>query len=422
LVNSNDGGFTITETGGSITYAISSTNLGPTYHANQTIHLVAATTTPSAAKGLTFTYTAGGNGRITDNTGNPMATNAVGKTRAPWATSFDPSDPTTVFTVDGGDPSATTLLTATTDVVTATTSANGDVEVIIPTGTEISDSNGDPFDATAIDTSDAAGSIIASTLGSGAVVQGAVDFGITGTTFYFSVPVIIRIPVDVNDGTTLNIKRSSDGGATWTSDGFTAALTDTCTAGEGSNPVTTSVVSGGYITIYTCRASIFATYSTAPSGGRKNPVVTYYSYGSGYQPGAATSTPASTSTAPSVSVAELQQQINSLIAQLNALILQAKAKGLNVSAAAQALAGTIPSFIRDLEYGMTGEDVKGLQVYLNTHGFAVASSGPGSLGNETTMFGPATRAALIKFQQANSISPALGYFGPKTRAYVASHL
>ena len=65
---------------------------------------------------------------------------------------------------------------------------------------------------------------------------------------------------------------------------------------------------------------------------------------------------------------------------------------------------------------MSGADVKALQVYLNTHGYVIASSGAGSPGNETTKFGGATKAALIKFQKANGITPAAGYFGPKTRA------
>src|SRR3989344_239955 len=79
--------------------------------------------------------------------------------------------------------------------------------------------------------------------------------------------------------------------------------------------------------------------------------------------------------------------------------------------------GTAEStFARNLELGMSGADVKALQVYLNTHGYVVSSSGPGSPGNETSKFGGATRAAVIKFQKANGITPAVGYFGPKTRA------
>jgi peptidoglycan hydrolase-like protein with peptidoglycan-binding domain len=77
-------------------------------------------------------------------------------------------------------------------------------------------------------------------------------------------------------------------------------------------------------------------------------------------------------------------------------------------------------FTRDLEFGMKGEDVRQLQVFLNTHGFPVTSSGDGSVGNETTYFGSLTRIALSKYQAANSIAPSAGYFGPKTRAHVAA--
>jgi len=59
--------------------------------------------------------------------------------------------------------------------------------------------------------------------------------------------------------------------------------------------------------------------------------------------------------------------------------------------AASAAPSTTPSatvvfgaFTRDLEIGMTGDDVKALQVFLNTHGYEVAASGPGSSGNETS--------------------------------------
>lgn len=83
--------------------------------------------------------------------------------------------------------------------------------------------------------------------------------------------------------------------------------------------------------------------------------------------------------------------------------------------------GTAPvvALTRNLSLGSTGADVKALQVFLNTHGFAVASAGPGSPGNETTTFGGLTRAALAKFQKAKGITPAVGYFGPITRAAIS---
>lgn len=75
-------------------------------------------------------------------------------------------------------------------------------------------------------------------------------------------------------------------------------------------------------------------------------------------------------------------------------------------------------FLKNLHYKDLGDDVLKLQQFLNTHGFVVSKIGPGSLGKETTFFGPATRGAVIKFQKAYSIKPAVGYFGPITRGVV----
>jgi len=78
------------------------------------------------------------------------------------------------------------------------------------------------------------------------------------------------------------------------------------------------------------------------------------------------------------------------------------------------------TFTKDLTLGSKGADVKALQQFLNSKGYTVAKSGAGSPGNESEYFGPATKAALIKFQKDNNITPASGYFGPKTRAVVNS--
>ncbi len=73
---------------------------------------------------------------------------------------------------------------------------------------------------------------------------------------------------------------------------------------------------------------------------------------------------------------------------------------------------------RNLEMGMTGEDVRMLQKFLNTNGYKVSNAGPGSTGNETSFFGVLTKNALAKFQSANNIFPASGYFGSLTRAKI----
>jgi peptidoglycan hydrolase-like protein with peptidoglycan-binding domain len=69
---------------------------------------------------------------------------------------------------------------------------------------------------------------------------------------------------------------------------------------------------------------------------------------------------------------------------------------------------------RSWSFGQRGNEVKQIQQFLNTHGFTVAKSGPGSPGKETTIFGNATKAAVVRFQKANKISP-IGIVGPATR-------
>ncbi len=75
-------------------------------------------------------------------------------------------------------------------------------------------------------------------------------------------------------------------------------------------------------------------------------------------------------------------------------------------------------FNNNLKITNANSDVKELQKYLNARGAPVALSGVGAPGQETNYFGPATKAALIKFQKINKISPASGYFGPRTRDFI----
>lgn len=60
------------------------------------------------------------------------------------------------------------------------------------------------------------------------------------------------------------------------------------------------------------------------------------------------------------------------------------------------------NFTRNLKRGSQGSDVKLLQQFLNSQGFFVAKTGPGSLGKETTLYGLATEAAVKRFQEAHA--------------------
>jgi len=94
----------------------------------------------------------------------------------------------------------------------------------------------------------------------------------------------------------------------------------------------------------------------------------------------------------------LTAQLNALIAQLNALTA--------------ASGGT---FTRDLKVGTTHPEVITLQRYLNSKGFIITTTGPGSPGNETSYYGAKTAMAVRKFQISKGIT-STGNIGPRTRA------
>jgi hypothetical protein len=111
---------------------------------------------------------------------------------------------------------------------------------------------------------------------------------------------------------------------------------------------------------------------------------------------------------------DLQAQINSLLATIQSLQAQ-------LAATTGGSASTGYTFNTNLTVGSTGADVMNLQKVLNMSADTrVAASGVGSPGNESSYFGALTKAAVVKFQLKNGISPAAGYVGPITRAKLNS--
>ena len=68
------------------------------------------------------------------------------------------------------------------------------------------------------------------------------------------------------------------------------------------------------------------------------------------------------------------------------------------------------SFQRNLKIGMSGDDVKQLQVFLQKLKYLPLSHVP------SIYFGPITNKALIKFQKDNKIYPASGYFSTSSQS------
>jgi lysophospholipase L1-like esterase len=76
-------------------------------------------------------------------------------------------------------------------------------------------------------------------------------------------------------------------------------------------------------------------------------------------------------------------------------------------------------FLKNYQLYDRSQDIRSLQQLLNAQGDIVAQSGPGSPGNETSIFGLHTLQALKNFQAAHGL-PMTGYFGPLTRADINS--
>jgi hypothetical protein len=123
--------------------------------------------------------------------------------------------------------------------------------------------------------------------------------------------------------------------------------------------------------------------------------------------------------ADALTAAELQAMIDSLLAQIATLQSQLTQVGGGTTVSGCA----ITSFTRNLTIGSSGNDVKCLQIILNSDAATkVAATGAGSPGAETTTFGPLTKAAVIKFQDKYAsevltplgLTAGTGYVGAKS--------
>ncbi len=88
------------------------------------------------------------------------------------------------------------------------------------------------------------------------------------------------------------------------------------------------------------------------------------------------------------------------------------------------VSGVSAIFTKALVVGVASSDVKRLQQLLNSDpDTKIGSSGAGSPGHETTLYGALTKKAVQKFQVKYKVAKPgdIGYgnLGPKTRAMIA---
>ncbi|MDD5145096.1 MAG: peptidoglycan-binding domain-containing protein [Candidatus Pacebacteria bacterium] len=129
--------------------------------------------------------------------------------------------------------------------------------------------------------------------------------------------------------------------------------------------------------------------------------------------------------AQATTIAELEALIASLTQQLSQATALLSGLQSGSGGSATVTGCTITSFTNNLKVGSSGQDVKCLQIILNSDASTqVAASGVGSSGNETTYFGPLTKSAVIKFQEKYAsevltpvgLTKGTGYVGSSTRA------
>ena len=125
-----------------------------------------------------------------------------------------------------------------------------------------------------------------------------------------------------------------------------------------------------------------------------------------------------------VQIDKLNKQIQQLRAQIR---VAQKAESVSIPATPAPISVDETAgykFTRNLKVGDRGEDVRQLQIILNSDpATAVAKTGVGSTGNETTYFGFLTKMAVVAFQEKNvseiltplGLNVGTGYVGSSTR-------
>lgn len=165
--------------------------------------------------------------------------------------------------------SGQTLTWATQVTLTAPVQlTSGSVQVVIPTGTQITTSSGWAFNATQIVTN----TIVSLPVSLPSTEQdvGKIKFWVDNTKLNFTKPVKIQIPVSTSSSTVrIKVKHFGDSG--YTTNSLANTLSANCTNGLASPSSDVASVSNGVATIYTCSASDFvAVTNVTPASTSRN--------------------------------------------------------------------------------------------------------------------------------------------------------
>jgi len=247
--------------------------------------------------------------------------------------------------------------------------------------------------------------------GASAVVQSitvnATNFSVdlvSGSSFKVTAPGLERITSDTDTGKTSYVCDASGSSIAYApTSSVTVTITPTstlCSSNSGSS-------TGGSTSVSSSAPASSATPATPATAA--TPVVT-----------ATPATPATpTTSASGLSASQVQSILDVLTSfDVDAATMASVKAALQGTSTGSVTSVAVGVFKANLTIGSLGSEVKALQQFLNAHGYTVSTSGAGSSGNETTKFGGATKAALIKYQKAKGITPAAGYFGAKTRAAI----
>lgn len=253
------------------------------------------------------------------------------------------------------------------------------------------------------------GGITLNVTGSTAAVESitvnASDFSVTlqaGSSFKVTAPDLNRLSASTLSGVSQDVCSATQSILGYAPDASSVTVTIT--------PSATLCSSGGSGTSAPAETSTSQTSTVTPAATVTTPA-----------PATETTTVVTPAAAPAsgLSASQIQSILDVLISfEVDAATLANVRTALEGTTTGSVTSAAVQVFKANLTVGSLGSEVKALQQFLNSHGYPVAASGPGSPGNETAWFGPATKAALAAYQKAKGITPAAGYFGPLTRAAV----